>query len=107
MIYQDKPNTCISQQINFTRKLDKGDGATMFPIAEKQQKTILNISLDSLIVTEKYKPWNIKKVLNLLNEARDSKFVTRKWNIVDDQSNANYDVENEIIYNTEVLRSNL
>ena len=48
-----------------------------------------------------------QKILNLLNEASDSKFVTRKWNIVNDQSNANYDVGNEIIYNTEVLKSNL
>ena len=30
-----------------------------------------------------------QKILNLLNEANDSKFVTRKWNIVNDQSNAN------------------
>ena len=42
-----------------------------------------------------------------MNEANYSKFVTRKWNIVNDQSNANYDVGNEIIYNTEVLKSNL
>ena len=26
------------------------------------------------------------KILNLLNEANDSKFVTRKWNIVNDNS---------------------
>ena len=45
--------------------------------------------------------------MNLLNEASDSRFVTRKWNIVTDQSSANYDVGNEIIYNTEVLKSNL
>ena len=31
----------------------------------------------------------------------------RKWEIVNDQSNENYDVGNEIIYNTEVLRYNL
>ena len=48
-----------------------------------------------------------QNMLNLLNEANDSKFVARKWNIVNDQSNANYDVGNEIIYNTEVLKSNL
>ena len=48
-----------------------------------------------------------QKILNLLNEASDSKFVTRKGNIVNDQSNANYDVGNEIIYNTEILKSNL
>ena len=45
--------------------------------------------------------------MNFLNEANDSKFVTRKWNIVNFQSNANHDVGNEIIYNTEVLKSNL
>ena len=38
----------------------------------------------------------------LLNESSDSKCVTKKWNIVHDQSNKNYDVGNEIIYNTEV-----
>ena len=42
-----------------------------------------------------------------MNEPNDSKFVARKWNIVNDQSNANYDVGYEIIYNTEVLKSNL
>ena len=42
-----------------------------------------------------------------MNEANDSKFVARKQNIVNDQSNANYDAVNEIIYNTEVLKSNL
>ena len=31
-----------------------------------------------------------QKILNLLNEASDSKFVTRKWNIVNDNSKANY-----------------
>ena len=46
-------------------------------------------------------------ILNLLNEASNSKFVTRKWNIVYDNSKVNYDVENEMTYNTEVLKSNL
>ena len=40
----------------------------------------------------------------LLNEPND---YSRKWNIVNDQPNANYDVGNEIIFNTEVLKSNL
>ena len=38
-----------------------------------------------------------QKILHLLNERNNSKFVTRKWNIVNDQSNANYHVGNEII----------
>ena len=45
-------NTSIHQQINFVEKLEEDAGATMFFIAEKQHKTILNFSLDSLIVTE-------------------------------------------------------
>ena len=45
-------NTNIPQQIDFTGKLEEDDGAKMFFIAEKQQKTILNFSLNSLIVTE-------------------------------------------------------
>ena len=44
-----------------------------------------------------------QKTLNFLNETSDSKFTTRKWNMVNDQSNANYDIRNEIVYNTEVL----
>ena len=36
-----------------------------------------------------------QKVLNSLNEANDSKLVTRKWNIVHDQLMIN-DTENEI-----------
>ena len=38
-----------------------------------------------------------QEILNLLNEAIDSKFVTKKWNFVKDQSGANYDIGNEII----------
>ena len=48
-----------------------------------------------------------QKILNLLNEASNSKFVTRKWNIVHDNSKTNYNATNEITYNTEILKSNL
>ena len=47
----DLSGQSIPQQINFTGNLED-DGATMFFIAEKQQKTNLIFSLDSLIVTE-------------------------------------------------------
>ena len=43
----------------------------------------------------------------LLNERNNSKFVTRKWNIVNDNSIANYQEGNEITYDTEVLKSKL
>ena len=75
--YQRQASTAIPQQTNFTKKIEENDGATMFFIAEKQQKTVLNFSSDSLIVTEYCRQWNIKKILNLLNESSDSKFVTR------------------------------
>ena len=44
-----------------------------------------------------------KKNLNLLNKSTDSKFVKKELNIVNDQSNANYDVGNLITHNTEIL----
>ena len=43
----------------------------------------------------------------MLNEASGSKFMSRKWNIVIDQSNRNYDSENLIIFIREVLKSNI
>ena len=45
-------NTSIPQHINFVEKLEEHDGATMFFIDEKEQKTILHFSLDLLNVTE-------------------------------------------------------
>ena len=47
MILQDiQANTSIPQQ------LEENDGAAMFFFAEKHQKTIINFSLDSLVVSE-------------------------------------------------------
>ena len=48
-----------------------------------------------------------QKISNLLNEANNSKFVKRKWNIVNDNSRTNYDAGSETIYNTEILKSNI
>ena len=33
--------------------------------------------------------------------------MTRKWNIVNDNSNSNYAAANEVTYNTEISKSNL
>ena len=43
-----------------------------------------------------------QKILNLLNKSRGSKFVTRNWNIVNNQSNANYSLGNKVMYSTKV-----
>ena len=48
-----------------------------------------------------------QKISSLLNDANYSKFVTRKSNIVNDNSKSNYGDGNEIICNTEVLKCNL
>ena len=47
-----RTNTNISQQISFTGKLKDGNEAIMFFIVKKQQKTMLNFCLSSLIVSE-------------------------------------------------------
>ena len=47
-----------------------------------------------------------EKITNL-DRANDSKYVTRNWDIANNNSKANYGVGSEIIYNTEVLKSNL
>ena len=38
-----------------------------------------------------------QKMLDLLVKESNSKFLTRNWNIVNDQLNANYDVRNDIL----------
>ena len=48
-----------------------------------------------------------QKMSNLLTEANDCKFITRKWNTVNDNLQVNYNVSNEIIYNTEILKSSI
>ena len=48
-----------------------------------------------------------QKILGSLNKANDSKFATRKWNIVNDLSNAKGDLKNESTGNTEVLKYNI
>ena len=47
-----------------------------------------------------------QKILNLLNEANNFKFVTRKWIIVNDNPKWNYGEGKENTYNTELLKFN-
>ena len=51
-IYQDKQVQEFLQKGNFIEKLEEENSAKLFFIAEKQQKTTPNFSLDSLNVTE-------------------------------------------------------
>ena len=45
-------NRSTLKEISFVGKLEEEDGTVALPITEKQQKPILNFSLDSLIVTK-------------------------------------------------------
>ena len=49
---RQKKNTSISEYINFAGRLEEVNGVKMFFITKKQQKAILNFSLDSLKVTD-------------------------------------------------------
>ena len=53
-------NTNIPQENNLTGQL-ADDSATMFFIAEKQQKNYLKFSLDSLILPKYCKQWSTKE----------------------------------------------
>lgn len=63
-------NTNIPQLINFTGTLEEDDGAAMIFIAEKQQKVILNISLDWLI--------DCIRIIQTINYQKNTKFI--EWN---------------------------
>ena len=76
----------------------------MFFIVEKQQQIKLFFSFVNF--KRVISAIELRKMLNLLNESRDSKSVTRNWNIVNEQSNESYSVGNEVMYSTEVLKSN-
>ena len=44
--------TNVPQEINFTEKLEEDEGATMFLLLRNRKKSILNVSLNLLIVSE-------------------------------------------------------
>ena len=78
-------NTNIPQENNLTGQL-ADDSATMFFIAEKQQKNYLKFSLDSLILTKYCKQWSIKEYwicsqkLEHCQWSIKCKSSCRKWN---------------------------
>ena len=52
IVLSRQANTTKPQKINFVGKLEEDKGAIMFFITEKQQRTYLNLSLDSLNMAE-------------------------------------------------------
>ena len=50
----------------------------------------------------------MQKIINLLNSSdnEDSKFATKKWHVINDESKGNYSQENLIKFLTESIESN-
>ena len=96
-------HTNILQQINFVGKVEEKKIFYRCKTAKSYSKLFLRFFNCNRININN----GTLKILNLLNEANNSKLATIKQNIVNDNLKANYDVGNEIIYSTEVLKSNL
>ena len=71
--------------------MEEGDGATMFFIAEKQQKNdskfFFRIIVPFIQLLQNNVTMEHQKILNLLNDRNDSKFVTGKESIINDIEN--------------------
>ena len=94
------------QQINFIWKLDKDNGATMFFIIEKSEETTFNFSENSASIIYRTET---QKIVNLLNSSdnENSKFATKEWYIIDNESKGNCSYHNSIRFLTSSLESNL
>ena len=94
------------RQINFIGKLLRNIGATMFFIIEKSEETIFNYSQNSVTIVQIMKT---QKIVNLLNgsENDNSEFATKKWYIIDSESNGNYSQNDEIKFLTSSIESSL
>ena len=108
-------NSDLKQQINFTGRLKRDQGATMFFINEKSEETTFEFSQNAARVA-----WfwlrikmETQKIVNLLVDAynESSKFATRKWYVINDQNNTDYGEGNEngttVKFETKVIKSGL
>ena len=77
--------TSIPQQITNKGKLREDNGARTFFVAGKQQKNYSKLFFRFINCQRIIKIVELQKILNLLNQPHYSKFITRKWNIVNDQ----------------------
>ena len=104
-------NPYLKQQINSIGRL----GGTMFFIIEKSEEITFEFSHNAAAVV-----WfwlcikmETQKTANLSGDAdnESSKFVTRKWYVINDQNNTDYGEENEysttVKFETKVIKSNL
>ena len=65
------------QEINFTGKLEECNGVTMFLVTENQEK-IFKLFCRHINHNRIMEALKLQKILNLLNEASNSRFVRRR-----------------------------
>ena len=109
-------NPDLKQKINFTGKLERNEGATMFFIIKKSEKTTFEFSQN---LQQLFKLFMIhiimrlQKITNVLGNADNESltFATRKWYVINDQNNTDYGDGDEngttIKFETKVIKSNL
>ena len=108
-------NPDLKQQMNFTGRLKRNEGATMFFIIQKSEEITFEFSQNTATVV-----WfwlcikmETRKIVNLLDDAdnESSKFATRKWYVINDQNNTDYGEWHEdsttVKFETRVIISNL
>ena len=95
-----------SKQINFIEKLGKDNGVTMVFIIEKSEETTFHFLQNSVTIIC---IMETQKIINLLidSDNENSKFVTKKWYIIDNESKGNYSIHNPIKFLTKSIESSL
>ena len=78
----------------------------MLFIIEKSEETTSNFSQNSVTIIQ---IMETQKIVNLLNDSnnKNSKFTTKKWYVIDGETNGNYLLDNEIKFLTSSLESSL
>ena len=108
-------NPDLKQQINFIGRIERNGGATMFFISEKSEETTFEFKQNAATVVWFWPciKMETQKIANLLGDVDNSssKFATRKWYVINDQSNTDCGEGSEngttVKFETKVIKSNL
>ena len=103
----------IKQKINFIGRLDRDIGATIVFIIEKSEEMTSEFSQNSVTTFWFSCVLHIKtetqKIVNLLNDlsSYQSKFATKRYYVINSESNGNYAQENPIKFLANSIESSL
>ena len=89
----------LKQQINFIGRPKRIEEARMFFIIEKSEETTFEFPLNAASIVWFWPciKMEIQNIISLLGDVdhESSKFATRKWHVINDQNNTDYDEGNE------------